>query len=87
MPSSVWIGGGAIAPGARADFAVIDLDHISLAGRDARQALDTYVFVAGKGAVRDVMVGGQWIVTNRHHVLEEPAARDYRAAARRILNA
>ena len=83
---ALGLGAGAIVPGARADLAVIEMDHISLAGRDARQALDTYVFVAGRSAVRDVMVGGTWVVKDRCHSLEDAAAKDYRAVVRRILN-
>ncbi len=83
---ALGLGAGAIAPGARADLVVIDTDHISLASRDGEQALDSYVFVAGKGAVRDVMVGGEWAVKNGHHWQEDAAAKDYRAAVTRILS-
>ena len=81
------LGAGAIVAGARADLAVIDTDHISLAGRNARQALDTYIFVAGKSAMRDVMAGGTWVVKDQRHSLQDAAAKDYRAAVQRILNA
>ncbi len=83
---ALGLGAGAIAPGARADLVVVDTDHISLAGRDGEQALDSYVFVAGKSAVRDVMVGGAWVVKDRHHAGEDTAMRDYRATVTRMLN-
>jgi len=75
---------GAIAPGRRADLVVIDADHSSLAARDSAQMLDTYVFVAGKDAVRDVMVGGDWVVENRRHAREDDARRDYVSALARL---
>jgi cytosine/adenosine deaminase-related metal-dependent hydrolase len=43
------------------------------------------VFVAGKSAVRDVMVGGRWVVNDRRHVGDAAAERDYRDAVLRIL--
>ena len=83
---ALGLGAGAIVAGARADLIAIDTDHISLAGRDGEQALDSYVFVAGRSTVRDVMVGGAWVVTDRHHAREDDSARDYRAAVSRILS-
>lgn len=75
---------GEIVVGKRADFAVIDGEHVSLASRDGAQALDSYVFVAGKCAVRDVMVSGAWLVKGRHHAGEETAASSYRETIRKI---
>ena len=83
---ALGLGAGAIAPGARADLVVIDTDHISLAGREGAAALDSYVFVAGKSAVRDVMVGGTWVVGDGRHALEAAATDAYRAAVTRILS-
>ncbi len=77
---ALGLNAGEIAAGKRADLAVIDTQHVSLAGREGAQALDSYVFVAGKSAVRDVMAGGRWVVRDRHHALEADAERAYRAA-------
>ncbi len=49
---------GAIAPGMRADLVVLDEET----------TLDAYVFVRGRAAVRDVMVGGRWVVRDGRHV-------------------
>jgi formimidoylglutamate deiminase len=76
---------GEIATGQRADVIVVDREHVSLAGRDAAQALDSYVFVAGRDAVRDVMIGGRWVVSGRRHALEGAAQQAYREATLRIL--
>jgi formimidoylglutamate deiminase len=76
---------GEIAVGKRADLVVVDTDHVSLCGRDGAQALDSYVFVAGRGAVRDVMVGGRFVVSNHRHAAEDGAQRAYRDASLRIL--
>jgi formimidoylglutamate deiminase len=82
---ALGLGAGEIVAGARADLVVIDTDHISLAGRADAALLDSYVFVAGRSAVRDVMVGGAWVVGDGRHALENEAAEGYRAAVTRIL--
>src|SRR5207253_561974 len=53
---------GALAPGHRADFLVLDDTAPELAGRDLKHLLDTLVFCGNRNLVRDVMVGGQWVV-------------------------
>jgi formimidoylglutamate deiminase len=82
---ALGLGAGALVAGARADLVVIDKDHISLAGREGAALLDSYVFVAGKSAVRDVMVGGTWVVGDGRHALDEEATAAYRDAVTRIL--
>ena len=77
---------GEIATGKRADLVVVDTDHVSLAGRDGAQALDSYVFVTGKSAVRDVMIAGAWAVKEGHHAAEDMAAAGYVESVRRILS-
>ena len=57
--------GGRIAPGALADLTTIALDSVRLAGTPP---LDGVVFCAGAADVRDVMVGGRWIVRDGAHV-------------------
>lgn len=84
---ALGLNAGALETGKRADLAVVDTDHVSLAGRDAMQALDSYVFVAGRGAVRDVMVAGQWVVQGRHHAVEDNASSAYRETIAKILAA
>jgi formimidoylglutamate deiminase len=69
---------GEITAGKRADLVVVDTEHVSLAGRNGAQALDSFVFVTGRRAVRDVMVAGAWTVKERHHAGEEAAAGAYR---------
>lgn len=77
---------GEIAVGKRADLVVVDTGHVSLAGRDGAQALDSYVFVTGSRAVRDVIIAGAWVVKERHHAAQERAAGAYVDSVRRILS-
>jgi formimidoylglutamate deiminase len=59
---------GGLRPGAQADLVVLDLDHPGLVGHGPDTLLDAWVFHAGRGAIRDVMVGGQWVVRGGQHV-------------------
>ncbi|MGH2918090.1 MAG: amidohydrolase family protein, partial [Solirubrobacteraceae bacterium] len=56
--------GGRIAAGGLADLATIALDSVRLAGTPPAAA----VFCASAADVRDVMVGGRWVVRDGAHV-------------------
>ena len=71
---------GAIEDGARADLVVLDDAAPLLAGRDAGNALDTFLFAGNANLVRDVMVGGEWVVRDGRHRDEEGVAMRYRHA-------
>jgi formiminoglutamate deiminase len=58
-------GGGRIEPGKLADLTTVALDSVRLAGTPP---LDGVVFCAGAADVRDVMVGGRWIIRDQAHV-------------------
>ncbi|HET9482651.1 MAG TPA: formimidoylglutamate deiminase [Xanthomonadales bacterium] len=72
---------GALAPGNRADLVVLDDTAPELAGRDLPHLLDTLVFAGNRNLVRDVMVGGRWVVRGGHHVAEDAIASRYRLVA------
>lgn len=70
--------------GARTDLIVLDDASPSLAARDQRSVLDSFVFSGNAPLVKQVMVGGEWVVrAGRHHDEEAIAAR-YRAAVERL---
>ncbi len=87
-----WAGGaqasgrrlGAIRRGSRADVVVLDTDHPALVGRDEDQLLDAWVFSGEDTPVRDVMVGGAWVVEGGRHRAQEKIATAYRAVARKL---
>ena len=87
-----WAGGaqasgrslGAIRRGSRADVVVLDTDHPALVGRDEDQLLDAWVFCGEDTPVRDVMVGGAWVVEHGRHRAQEEIATAYRAVARKL---
>ena len=76
-------GTGAIAVGLAADLIVLDENNPALAGRREASALDSFVFASAKGAVRDVMVGGRWLVREGRHAEEKRIALAYRRTAER----
>jgi formimidoylglutamate deiminase len=75
---------GALAPGKRADIVVLDPDHPALLGRRDDTLLDSWIFSGNANPVRDVMVGGQWVVRDGVHPHEEQAFADYRRAVARL---
>jgi formimidoylglutamate deiminase len=75
---------GALAPGYRADIAVLDADHPSLIGRSGDSILDSWIFSGGNQCVKDVFVAGGQVVKDRHHVREEEIEAGFRVAMRRL---
>jgi len=69
---------GRLERGCRADLVRIDADHPVLAGRHGDHLLDSLVFSGNANPVRDVMVGGRWLVQGGRHVAREEVAAAYR---------
>ena len=69
-----WHEAGRIEAGALADLTTISLDGPRLAGLPASQAIPGVVFAAAPPDVRDVMVGGRWIVRDGAHAGLDVAA-------------
>ena len=76
---------GALAAGRRADLVVMDGEHLDLAGRRADEVANALVFSGARGLVRDVMVGGKWVVRERRHPKALAAAAAYKQAVRELL--
>ncbi len=75
---------GALVPGYRADLVVLDSNHPLLAGRSPATMLDSYVFAAGAAAVRDVMVGGRFVIEDGAHRDEAAIVERARRTGERI---
>jgi len=76
---------GSLRPGYRADLIVLDLDHPQVAGREGDRLLDAFVFAGNTNPIRDVMVGGRWVVRGGKHPLEETVAAGFARAIRRLV--
>ena len=68
----------AVAVGKRADLVVLDTTHPVLAAREADDLVDSWIFSGNANAIRDVMVGGAWVVRDGRHAEEEAIADTYR---------
>jgi formimidoylglutamate deiminase len=78
---------GALAVGSKADIVVLDTNLPVFAGREPDELLDTFIFATTAEAVRDVMVGGRWLVQERKHFAETAIASGYRRAMTKIREA
>jgi formimidoylglutamate deiminase len=76
---------GAIAPGQRADLVVLDSAHVDIQGRTGDAIANALVFSGSSDLVRDVMVAGAWVVTERRHAAEEAAAEAYKRSVKQLL--
>ncbi|NPT35256.1 formimidoylglutamate deiminase, partial [Paraburkholderia xenovorans] len=77
---------GALQPGRRADWLVLDADHSSIAEHAPDTWLSGVVFCEhGETPIRDVYAGGEKVVDNRRHRDEEGAYARYRVALAELL--
>ncbi|RDI98207.1 formimidoylglutamate deiminase [Dyella solisilvae] len=75
---------GELRAGARADLLVLDDRAPLLAARDEASLIDSLLFAGNAPLVRNVMVGGEWIVRDFRHRDEERIASRYRATVERL---
>jgi formimidoylglutamate deiminase len=78
---------GRLAPGRRADLLVLDSSHPNLDGLDAADVLGRFLFCGNDNLVRDVLVGGQWVVRNGRHLAQDAIAQRYKTALRQLREA
>jgi formimidoylglutamate deiminase len=75
---------GALAPGHRADLLVLDPAAPTLYRRERDALIDSLIFASETSVVRDVMVGGRWLVRERHHAAEDRIAAEFRHTIDRL---
>ena len=75
---------GAIEPGRRADIVLLDAEHPDLAG-DGDRWLDGWIFVAGRAAVKSVLVGGDTVVQDGRHRLRPSIEAGYKSVMRKLM--
>ena len=69
---------GRLAPGCRADLVVLDPNAPALLGKQEDLLLDALVFAGNVNPVRDVMVGGRWLVEQGRHRDRDAVFGSYR---------
>ncbi len=76
---------GRIAVGARADLLVLDADSPSLIAKTGDTMMDAMIFAGNSNPVRDVMVGGRFVVEEGHHPREAEVLGRFRSALGALL--
>lgn len=69
---------GALAPGHRADWIVLDPAHPVLAGRREDGLLDAWIFSGNRSPIREVWTGGRRVVADGRHPAREAHAEAFR---------
>jgi formimidoylglutamate deiminase len=75
--ASLTIPEGCLESGAPADFFTVALDDPSVAGADPESLLASIVFSAERTAIRDVAIGGKFVVRDGRHPQEEEIVRNF----------
>jgi formiminoglutamate deiminase len=75
---------GALAVGSRADIVLLDDDHPDLTARDGDHWLDAWIFVAGRSAVKTVLVGGTTVVEAGRHTLRMAITARFKAVVAKL---
>ena len=68
---------GCIAVGCRADWLVLVDSHAAMAGVAADGALDRLLFAGADKAIRDVMVGGRWVIKAGRHAADDQLSANF----------
>lgn len=71
--------------GKRADWLVLDGNDPYLATADGDAILNRWLFAGSDRQVRDVMVGGQWVVRDGRHPADEESCRSFTQVLRDLL--
>lgn len=74
---SLGVQAGKLAVGEAADFFTVDLRDASIAGSSAEDLLGLIVFGMERTAIRDVVVGGRFVVRDGKHADEEEIVSRY----------
>lgn len=76
---------GAITPGCRADLVFLDPRCPTILAHGPETVIDAWILSGTANPVRDVMVGGQWIVRNGIHEMEDRILADYEKAMKMLI--
>jgi formimidoylglutamate deiminase len=75
---------GALSPGSRADFVVLDGGNLDFEGLGACEMLGVAFFSGNSNRVRDVFVNGRPVIEMGRHPREEESSESFRATLRRL---
>jgi formimidoylglutamate deiminase len=75
---ALGVSAGKLEAGEFADFITVDLDDPSIAGNSAGDLLATLVFSMSRSAIRDLVVGGRFILRDQQHEHREEIVERYK---------
>lgn len=81
---SIGASGGILEARRPADFFTVDLDDPSIAGSSPDDLLASIVFASSRAAVREVVVGGQPIVSDGQHLIQEEVVERFNDLQKRL---
>ena len=84
--NSLGYNGGTLNRGEPADFFTVDLNDPSIAGANGEDLLPALLFSASRAAIRDVVVGGEQIVSNGGHPLQHEITERFAALQKKLWN-
>ncbi|WP_447652086.1 formimidoylglutamate deiminase [Pseudomonas abietaniphila] len=76
---------GALEVGKRADWLVLDSNDPYLATASGDAILNRWLFAGGDRQIREVMVGGRWVIRDGRHAEEEESSRAFAQVLRELL--
>jgi formimidoylglutamate deiminase len=79
--------GGKLEIGRAADFFTVDLRDPSIAGAGASSLLNHIVFSGERTAIRDVSVGGEFVIRDGRHRLQDEIVRNFEAVQKTLWGA
>ncbi len=77
---------GELAVGKRADFVVLDGSDPYIACAEGDAILNRWLFAGGDRQVRDVLVGGQWLVRDGRHKDEQVSTQAFATVLKALLH-
>ena len=83
---SIGAPNGSLEAGRAADFFTVDLNDPSIAGAGADDLLANIVFSLSRAAIRDVVIGGQQIVSDGKHARQEEIVERFSALQQKLWN-
>jgi formimidoylglutamate deiminase len=81
---SIGAPNGALAAGRPADFFAVDLDDPTIAGTSKDDLLASIVFSSSRAAVREVVIGGQPVVSEGRHLIQEEVIERFADLQKRL---